>query len=375
VAPLASDPDVQQAVTNRVTKDVLARIDVEALVKQISAAAADKNLPPQTAALLNNLTGPITSGLNDLVATTVHAVVSSSRFETVWVNANRRAHTAMVKALTGEGGVVSTQNDQVTIDVGPIVADVKAQLVDAGLTVASKIPTVHTSFVVFSSKDVGKVRTAFRVLQIMGTWLPVITVLIAAGGVFLATNRRRGLVGAAVGVLAAMVVLAVALAVLRSLYLDRLPAGTSEPAARTVYDTLARFLRASALAVGALALATAIGALAVGPSRAAVFVRRGCRTGIGAVRQAADSAGMRLGPVGRFVHRYKRWLGALILVVAAVVLFTWSYPTAVVVAWTAVIVLAAFAIREFLDTGEDENGKRSPAGDGSPPGGAHRAGA
>lgn len=96
---------------------------------------------------------------------------------------------------------------------------------------------------------------------------------------------------------------------------------------------------------------TAAGAFLVGPSRIAVLIRTGCRRGIGALRDVAVSAGLPLGPVGRFVHRFKRWIGAAILAVAAIVLFTWSYPTTWVVVWTVVIVLVAFAIREFLDTG------------------------
>jgi chromate transport protein ChrA len=63
----------------------------------------------------------------------------------------------------------------------------------------------------------------------------------------------------------------------------------------------------------------------------------------------AASAGFRTGPVGRFVHRFKHWIGVAILLIAAVVLFTWTYPTTAVVVWTAVITLAGFAIREFLD--------------------------
>jgi chromate transport protein ChrA len=65
----------------------------------------------------------------------------------------------------------------------------------------------------------------------------------------------------------------------------------------------------------------------------------------------AVSEGLRLGAAGRFVHRFKRWIGAAILVAAAIVLFTWNYPTTMVVVWTAVIVLVGFALREFLDTG------------------------
>ncbi|MFD9319423.1 hypothetical protein ACFWDQ_17335 [Streptomyces sp. NPDC060053] len=64
----------------------------------------------------------------------------------------------------------------------------------------------------------------------------------------------------------------------------------------------------------------------------------------------AAHAGLRLGVVGLFVHRFKPWSGAAIHAMAAIVLFTWSYPIMAVVIWTAVIVLVAFAIREFLDT-------------------------
>ncbi|WP_327317075.1 hypothetical protein [Streptomyces sp. NBC_01235] len=352
VAPLASDPDVQQAVTTRVTNVVLKQIDVDALVAELSRAAAQKGVPPKAASLINNLSGPINSGLKELVSSTVMKVVSSSAFEKAWTNANRRAHSAVDKALTGTGGgAVQLKDNQVAIDVGPIVAQVKQRLVDSGLAVAAKIPEVHTDFVVVEGKDVGKIKSYLRVLQIVGNWLPVIAVLIAAGGVFLATHRRRALIGAAIGVFLAMVLLGVVLSVFRAVYLDHLPPGANSDAAGSVFDALVRFLRSSIRALGALAVVTALGAFLVGPSRPAVFTRHFCAKGIGAGREVATSTGLRLGAVGRFVHRFKGWIGAVILAVAAIVLFTWSYPTMAVVIWTAVIVLVAFALREFLDPG------------------------
>lgn len=352
VAPLASDPDVQQAVTTRVTNVVLKQIDVDALVAELSRAAAQKGVPPKAASLINNLSGPINSGLKELVSSTVMKVVSSSAFEKAWTNANRRAHSAVDKALTGTGGgAVQLKDNQVAIDVGPIVAQVKQRLVDSGLAVAAKIPEVHTDFVVVEGKDVGKIKSYLRVLQIVGNWLPVIAVLIAAGGVFLATHRRRALIGAAIGVFLAMVLLGVVLSVFRAVYLDHLPPGANSDAAGSVFDALVRFLRSSIRALGALAVVTALGAFLVGPSRPAVFTRHFCAKGIGAGRDVATSTGLRLGAVGRFVHRFKGWIGAVILAVAAIVLFTWSYPTMAVVIWTAVIVLVAFALREFLDPG------------------------
>ncbi|MGW3632726.1 hypothetical protein ACWD7F_21595 [Streptomyces sp. NPDC005122] len=352
VGPLARNPDVRKAVTDRVTTAVLAQIDVEKLVKDLERAASEKGAPTGAAKLLGGLTGPITSGLKSLVGDTVERVVAGKAFETVWVDANRRAHAALDKALTGEsGGAVSVENDQVAIDVAPLVQQVKDRLVSAGLRPAALIPAVHTDFVVFASKDIGRIRTYLRVLEIMGDWLPVVAVLIAALGVYLAADRRRALIGAGAGVFVAMVVLGVALTVMRAVYLDRLPVGASRAAAAAVFDALVRFLRSGVRAVGALALVTAAGAFLVGPSRTAVLVRTGCGRGIGAVRDAAVSAGLPLRAVGAFAHRFKRWIGVAILLVAAIVLFTWNYPTTAVVVWTLVIVLAAFAIREFLDTG------------------------
>ncbi|MEV7864709.1 hypothetical protein AB0P17_01065 [Streptomyces sp. NPDC088124] len=350
VGPLAKDPDVQKAVTNRVTDVVLAQINVDALVKELSTAAAQKGVPPRAAKLLNSLDGPIKQGLKQLISGTVERVVTSSAFQTVWVKGNRRAHAALDKALTGQANsAVSLKNNQVTIDVGPIIARVKDRLVSAGFGPAAKIPTVHTSFVVFESKDVGKIKAYLRVLQILGGWLPVIALLIAAAGVFMAVNRRHALIGVALAVFVAMLVLGIALTVVRDVYLGHLPPGTSQPAAGAVYDALIKFLRAGVRALGAVALFTALGAFLAGPSRVAVRIRTGCRRSITALRDVAESAGLRLGAVGRFVHRFKRWIGVAILVVAAIVLFTWTYPTMVVVVWTAVLTLVGFAIREFLD--------------------------
>jgi len=352
IGPLASNPDVQKAITNRVTTAVLAQIDVDALVKELEQAAKQKGAPPKVAQLLGNLEGPITSGLKSLVSGTVERVVSSKAFDTVWVNANRRAHSAFDKALTGESdSAVVVKNGQVAIDLGPIVAQVKDRLVSAGFKPAAKIPAVHTEFVVFASEDVGKIKWYLRVLEIIGSWLPLIVVLIAAAGVYLAVHRRRALIGVALGVFAAMLLLGITLSVLRSVYLDHLPAGASDAAAGAVFDALVKFLRAGVRAVGAVALVTAVGAFLVGPTRVAVLTRTGCRRAIGALRDVSVSAGLPLGAVGRFVHRYKQWIGGVILVVAAVVLFTWDYPTVAVVLWTLVIVLIAFAIREFLDSG------------------------
>ncbi|MFD9305672.1 hypothetical protein ACFWCB_23970 [Streptomyces sp. NPDC060048] len=368
VAPLAQDPAVQTAVTNRATTVILEKIDVKELVGELSAAAKQEGAPPAAAKLIGQLSGPIENGLKELVNSTVRRIVSSSAFETLWTDANRVAHRSLDKALTGEGGgAVTLKGDQVAIDVGPIIDRAKDELVKSGFERAASIPEVHTDFVVFSSDELAKVKTYTRILQILGSWLPVVTVLIAAAAVFLAAHRRRVLVTTALAVAFGMLVLGVSLTVFRGIYLDRLPPEVSQDAAAAVFDALVKFLRATIRAVAAVALVTACAAFLTGPSRAAVTIRQACSGGIGSVRSAAASGGLHLGGVGRFVHRHKRWIGGLILLVALIVLVTWSYPSTAVVLWIVVAVLAAFAVREFLDDDAGAADTAGPYGGGKEP--------
>ncbi|MFI9720865.1 hypothetical protein ACIHFE_14620 [Streptomyces sp. NPDC052396] len=366
VAPLAGNPAVQDAAANRIAGTVVAKADVPALVGQLSKAASEQGVPPRAADLIHRLGGPIEKGLTSLVREAAHRVVAGKQFATIWVAVNRAAHNAFEKALSGRGGgPLAIHGDQVTVDLAPAVEKVKQRLVDAGLDVAGRIPQVHTDFVVFDSPDLAKYKTWFRLLGLAGDWLPLITVVIAAIGVLLSTGRRRALIGAALGVVAAMLVLGVALAVFRTFYLDHLPTGVSSGAAAAVYDALVRFLREAVRAVGVLAAAVAIGAFLIGPSRVAVTLRTACRSGIVAVRGVAESAGFRAGPAERFTRRFRRPIGVAILLVAALVFAFWAHPTAMVVFWFVVVVLGAFGIREFLAPGPERG---AGAGGGAAPG-------
>lgn len=340
--PLASDPDVQNAVADRVTKAVMEHVDIQALLT--SVAPADR---PRLTKALGPLSGPITSGLTDFVHSTAEKFVSSDAFATLWTDLNRTAHASVDKALTGSGGgAVKLTNDAVVIDLAPVIDRVKQALVDKGLGIASKIPEVHTDFTVMTSDSIGKAKKFYRLLQIVGFWLPVLTLVLAAGGVLLAIRRRRALVTAALAVAAGAAVLGIALWIFRGIYLDGLPSGVSQPAAGTVFDTLVRYLRTTVRMVITLGIVVALAAWLTGSGRAATRVLAAWRGGIGAVR---DAVGLDLGVVGAWVHRAKTWLNWTVVAVAAATLLVWNYPTAAVTVWIAVVALLVLAVVEFLD--------------------------
>ncbi|MFJ1587844.1 hypothetical protein ACIOC1_31555 [Streptomyces sp. NPDC088197] len=343
MAPLADNPQVRRAVTDQVTSAVMDRIDLDSLLSSV----APSDLPGVKAAL-GGISGPITSGVTDFVHGTVATFVSSSAFSTIWEELNRRAHATVVDALTGSNdSAVQVEHNTVTLDLAPVVAGVKQQLVDRGLKVAGRLPDVHTDFTLLKSDEIGRVKTGFRALQLAGDWLPVVTVVVAGAGVLLAVRRRRALVAAALGVAAGVAVLGVALALFRTFYLDHLSPDVHHAAAAAIYDQVVRFLRASVRMVITLGVVVALGAWLSGSGQWAVRVRTMWESGIAAVREAA---GVRsTGPVGPWVDRFRVWLRWVVVAVASVVLALWPYPTGMVIFWIALVTVAGLAVIEFLD--------------------------
>ncbi|MFJ4904156.1 hypothetical protein ACIQCR_01155 [Streptomyces sp. NPDC093249] len=344
VAPLASDPAVQAAVADRVTGAVMDHIDLASLLEGV---APDQR--PLVEKALGKLGGSLESAVRSFVHDRARDVVASPAFETVWTDANRAVHTSLDRALTGDdNGAVKIGTDKVTIDLAPVIDQVKARLVDSGLTVAGKIPEIHTDFTVLQADDIGKVKTLFALLQTMGFWLPVIAVLLVAGGVLLAVRRRRTLVAAALGVALAALVLGAALTVFRTVYLNALPNGASPAAAGAVYDTLVRYLRTSVRVFASLGVLIALAAWLSGPSRPAVLLRGLGGAGVSATRSFADRAGLRTGPVGPFVRRHRAWITWLLVAAAAAACVFWPHPTGWVVLGLALALLFALAVTAFL---------------------------
>ncbi|MEU5999358.1 hypothetical protein ABZ837_16205 [Streptomyces sp. NPDC047197] len=368
VGPLASDPAVQDAVADRATDALMTRIDLATLLSD--APAADR---PRLEKALGKLGDSLESAVRSFVHDKARAVAGSEAFETIWKQVNRQAHSSLDKALTGSGGgAVKLEDDTVTLDLAPLVDRVKERLVDEGMTVAGKIPEVHTDFTLVRSDDIGKAKTYVRLLQLAGNWLPVIALVLVAVGVLLSVRKRRTLVTAALAVAVATGLLGIGLRVFRVLYLDRLPANVSPDAAGAVYDTMTHFLFTTVRMVVALGVVIALAAWLTGRGRRAGLVRGLWTSGIGAVRATADHAGMRLGPVGPFVRRYRTWITWVLVAAALLVYLLWSYPTGWVVVGIALCLLLLLAVVEFLGgasaAGSGDEGPGTGAGAGA---GAH----
>ncbi|MFJ2262914.1 hypothetical protein ACIOKD_32180 [Streptomyces sp. NPDC087844] len=345
VAPLASDPAVRKVVTDRLTDRVVRQVDVEAVTASLTKVLADAGAPPRVVAGSEALTGPLTSAVQTVVRRNVDRVVTSDLFQQAWEGSNRRAHAAVVGMLTGERhGAVRATDDAVELDIGAVVDQVRQRLVDQGFEKAAAIPDSDRTVTLFRTEELARAQDTMRVLDIVGTWLPVLTVALAALAVWTAPRHRLMLLITALGTGVMMVALLIALAVLRRAYLDTVPAVTLPPdAAAAIFDTFVRFLRDSTRTLLVVALVTALAAYLYGPGRAAVGVRNASRRGAGAAGRALSRAGVRVGPVGRRLAARRSWATGIVIGAGALALVLWNHPTVGSVALVLALVLVALA--------------------------------
>ncbi|WP_199550869.1 hypothetical protein [Streptomyces sp. N35] len=237
MAPLAKDPDVQEAVADAVAGEIGKHIDA----------------------------GPLQGTLTAFVHEAVESFTGTEAYRTAWNAAIRAAHEAVQQALkSGDDG-------SVVIDLAPITQEVKDQLVADGVPFARRIPVQHTEVEVMKSKDLVQLRKGLHMLQVAGIWLPVAAVLCAVAGIAVAVRRRKAVIATALGMALASALLGLGLWISRRLTLSDLPPDVSKGAAGAVFDALTSSLRTAVWVIAAVGLVVA---LAVYLSRRVPGLRR-----------------------------------------------------------------------------------------------------
>lgn len=122
VSPLATKPDIQNFIAKKAS---------EALAKNVPPQeAAVALLPPEA---LQQTPEQINAQLQPIVYNNVLKVISSPTFATIWTQANQTAHSSLVNQLNSD-------NDQLNLNLNPVIVAVTQQLGTTGLApVASDI--------------------------------------------------------------------------------------------------------------------------------------------------------------------------------------------------------------------------------------------
>jgi hypothetical protein len=340
VSPLASNPGVQDAVIAAVDRQVETHIDVQSLVGSV--------LPPDAAKVLG---APVQNAVYGLIHNVTSDFVHSKAFQNLWTGINRAAHTQIVNLLTGKKSSLRVRAGQVVLDLSPVVQNVQARLVSAGLAVASQVPPVGATLEIAQLKGVTKAQKLVRALNTIADWLPWIGLVLIAAGVTLARRHRRALMRSLIGLGAGMIVLGIGLAIGRHIYLNNIPT-TALPrsTAASIFDTLVRYLRWGIRGVFLVALLVILGLWVSGPSRSALAVRRWVAEVWGRLTRYIRT------PVAPFVARNANAFRiAIVAVVGLALLFAQapSLTTFIVALVIVVLLLAAVEGLRRLATREE----------------------
>ena len=349
VQPLIDDPAIQNVLTDRITNEITSQLNLTGLINQATAQLQTRGLP-RISTLLTTFGPQITSAVTGFIHSTVHTVISSQAMAKAWVQVNTVAHQAVVKLLSGQGGgTLTSANGQITLNLGPLIAVVKQDLVARGFGLASNIPNVNPTVALFQAKDLGKAQAGYRLVSDLKIVLPILVLVLLAAGVFTARGRRRALIVVGLGVAASMVVLAIGLLIARTIYLNSVPPSVlPADAAAAAFDALVHFLREGLRVVLAVGLVIAIGAFITGPSRAAVRTRAALGSGITWLRNLGERRGMSTGPVGEWTYRHRALLRIGAVTLVALILVFWGQPTALAVILLVVILLILLGLIELV---------------------------
>jgi len=337
VAPLAQDPDIQNAVATRVSA---------ALIEKVDAPARIRSLLPEN---LKIIAAPVGQAVNGFIADQTLVLVRSDRFATMWGSVNRVSHKALVAAVTGrDTGAVGVKAGTITLDIGAVADELKSRLEAAGLGFAANIPTsaIDRQIVLYESPLLAQLSTAIDLISRIALLLPLLGFGLAAAAVAIAADRRKAVLwlGGALAVAALMPLQALYLSqtfVTAQLYeLASIPT----PAAQAAFGIVFRDLIAADRAAIALGAVLWLGAIVAGPASWAVAVRAGFSGGLSGV-----ASHLELGSLGEWVRARKSALRTVGLAVAFLALVLLPAPRTVAsIVWLAVAFLVWLALVGLL---------------------------
>jgi hypothetical protein len=224
VAPLASDPAVQEYLARTITQEAMTALDVEDRLRQVLQ---------ERDARLAFLAGPLADGLSGVVQSQLQNLLASDQFQQLWTSLNRTVQAQIVAVLANKSSTFQIVNDAVVLNVLPLINEglqsisgtisdlighqvtlptitgdeVPSQALSAlqsalGVT----LPSDFGSIVIFRSSSLTTIQDIVQLAQRAVVLLGFLFLLFAAIALWVSPHRRRTLLQLAVAALAIVII-------------------------------------------------------------------------------------------------------------------------------------------------------------------------
>lgn len=319
LGPLAKDPAVQALIVDEVTGLIDDQVDISTVTDSLLTGLGEAlNLPKAAKEALGLVSGPVASGVTALIHNVVANVVASDAFQEAWTRTLTLTQTQVVALLTGDpNSMLTLDNDgTISLPLKPLIQDVKAALVEQGVSFASAIPEIDTSVVIAKIPELALARVIYQVGVGVGLWLPWLVLGLLATGVFAANRRPRALLGVSIAMGLVMGILAIGFGTGGIVI-----AASIEPAfaaaAAVIYGALVTYVLQIVAALITLSVIVGFTGWAFGQSAAAGKLRANINKNIDAIRGALGQTNLPFNTASPVMHRYRVLARVVILVLMA----------------------------------------------------------
>ena len=290
VAPIIDHDSVTDALSQRISAEIITLVDPESL--------AETALPPRALALAPAVANAVESFVEDRV----NEVVASDRFAEFWANANRFTHTQIQAVLRGDGEILSTQDGQIVLNLIPVINEVLVRIETSGGDLLGRdvslpevsdaevpeaarqklesalgvtIPADFGQIVIYEADKLGAVQDAAKTFHRLVFIIVALAILLAAAALWVSKARRRTLLQLSTGMLVGLVVVRRSVIYAQDQIID-LAKVENRDAVQAIVDDLMRGLFSLTRGVMMVLLLVIAVALVTGPYGWAVSLRRRC---------------------------------------------------------------------------------------------------
>ncbi len=175
---MLDDPAIREQTAVFLTDELYDNVDVAA---QIRAA-----LPPRAQVLA----APAAGLLRDRIELRAAQALELPKVQELWENANRAAHTTLLKVLDGGGSVVSTEGGVVVLDLKTLLEDLEARS-GVGGRVAAALPASAAQITILQSDQLATAQDVAHTLDGLPIVLGLLSLALLGTALLVAPGYRR----------------------------------------------------------------------------------------------------------------------------------------------------------------------------------------
>lgn len=344
LAPLASNPEVQAVIVDKLSAEIDSHLNIDKTTQDlVDGISTSLKFPEPLKKTLNLISAPIASGIQGLIRDTVSKVVASPAFQKAWTASLTLTHDELIAMLSNKpGAAVSVASDgTLSIQLKPLMAEVKKQLVAAHVPFAQAIPEINTSIAVAKIPQIVTARIAYQVGVGIGVWLPWIVAALFGAAILTAVRRWRMVMitGIAVAVMTGLVGLGLSTG--RVILTLSLNADISQVAG-IVYDSIVAYAATEVAGVFAVGVVLALTGALLGLNSTA-RLRRWFAQGFDRARASMNKFGLTMGAFGTGLANNRVLIRSL-LVALTILLVGLAQPISVPIVIATTLLLAGVLV-------------------------------